>query len=113
MQSVHIDNNEALKYLENKAEDLHWIVTGSPVLVNQPNTGKKVIALEKLPWPPVSSFRDQAIYSLATLTNDDLIKTPKYCGYPLQSKIHLPSTAGYVVFGLTLIIGGLFYLGLG
>jgi putative NADH-flavin reductase len=110
---VHIDNNLALKYLENEADDVDWIVTRPPVLVDQPNTGKEVIALEKLPWPPVSSFRDQAIYSLAALSNNELIKTSKYCGYPLASKIHPPSIAGYVLFGLTLIMCGLLYLGLG
>ena len=44
---VHIDNNLALKYLENEAGDVDWIVTRPPLLVNQPNTGEKVIALDK------------------------------------------------------------------
>jgi hypothetical protein len=86
VQRDHIDNNLALQHLENEANVLNWIVTKPPVFVDQPNTGGKFIALEKLPWPPVSSFRDQAIDSLAALADDDLIKTSKYCGYPLPSK---------------------------
>jgi hypothetical protein len=36
-----------LKYLENEADNVYWIVTRPPLLVNQPNTGENVIALDK------------------------------------------------------------------
>jgi hypothetical protein len=35
VQSNHIDNNLALKYLENEAKKLNWIVTRPPAFVTR------------------------------------------------------------------------------
>jgi hypothetical protein len=74
VQSDHIDNNLALKYLENEAKNLNWIVTRPPAFVTR-------LSIEWQCWPMMISSKH-------------------------------PSIVVNMAFGLSLIIGGLFYLGL-
>lgn len=104
---LHVDNDEAIRYLENSADDIEWIVTRPPLIVAQRSEGKQVVALDMLPWPPVVTFKDLAAYTVTTVRDDNAVKTSKHCGYPLNSAFHPPSVAGYLVAA---VAGGLAYL---
>ena len=62
----------------------------------KPSEGKRVVALDVMPWPPVVTFEDMAAYTVSLIDDDKAVKTSKYCGYALASAIHPPSVAGYV-----------------
>jgi uncharacterized protein YbjT (DUF2867 family) len=104
---VHIDNDAAINYLESNANDIDWIITRPPLLVDESSMGK-VIGLDKLPWPPKITFKDMAAYNVHLLDDKKAIKTAKYMGYP-QTAFHLPSYAGYIFLTLALVLVGIFY----
>jgi uncharacterized protein YbjT (DUF2867 family) len=104
---VHIDNDAAINYLESNANDIDWIITRPPLLVDEFSMGK-VIGLDKLPWPPKITFKDMAAYNVHLLGDKKAIKTAKYAGYP-QTTFHLPSYAGYIISTLALLVVGIFY----
>jgi uncharacterized protein YbjT (DUF2867 family) len=104
---VHIDNDAAINYLESNANDIDWIITRPPLLVDESSTGK-VIGLDKLPWPPKITFKDMAAYNVHLLGDEKAIKTAKYVGYP-QTTFHLPSYAGYIISTLALLVVGILY----
>ncbi|MFT6802762.1 MAG: hypothetical protein ACJA2N_001953 [Salibacteraceae bacterium] len=104
---VHIDNDAAINYLESNANDIDWIITRPPLLVDEFSMGK-VIGLDKLPWPPKITFIDMAAYNVHLLGDEKAIKTAKYVGYP-QTTFHLPSYAGYIFSALALVLVGIFY----
>ena len=103
----HVDNDEAIRYLETSGGDIEWMVTRPPLIVAKPSEGKKVVALDVMPWPPVVTFEDLAAYTVSLVGDDKAVKTAQYCGYPLTSVIHPPSVAGYVV---AMVAIGLAYL---
>jgi uncharacterized protein YbjT (DUF2867 family) len=104
---VHIDNDAAINYLESNANDIDWIITRPPLLVDEFSTGK-VIGLDKIPWPPKITFKDMAAYNVHLLGDEKAVKTAKYVGYP-QTTFHLPSYAGYIISILALLVVGIFY----
>jgi uncharacterized protein YbjT (DUF2867 family) len=104
---VHIDNDAAINYLESNANDIDWIITRPPLLVDEFSMGK-VIGLDELPWPPKITFIDMAAYNVHLLGDEKAIKTAKYVGYP-QTTFHLPSYAGYIISILALLVVGILY----
>lgn len=78
---VHVDNDQVIHYFETAADDLDWIITRPPGLVDVPNETRPVGALKKLPMPPKLSFQGLARYTVATIENSDAFKTVDYCGY--------------------------------
>ena len=104
---VHIDNDAAINYLESNANDIDWIITRPPLLVDEFSMGK-VIGLDELPWPPKITFIDMAAYNVHLLGDEKAIKTAKYVGYP-QTTFHLPSYAGYIFSALALVLVIIFY----
>jgi putative NADH-flavin reductase len=105
----HIDNDEAISYLETSARDIEWMVTRSPLIVAKPSEGKRVVALDIMPWPPVVTFEDMAAYTVSLIDDDKAVKTSKYCGYALTSAIHPPSFAGYVASTVAIVLAYLIY----
>ena len=104
---VHIDNDAAISYLESNANDIDWIITRPPLLVDEFSMGK-VIGLDELPWPPKITFIDMAAYNVHLLGDEKAIKTAKYVGYP-QTTFHLPSYAGYIFSALAMVLVIIFY----
>ncbi|MEH6344800.1 MAG: NAD(P)H-binding protein [Bermanella sp.] len=78
---VHVDNDEVLSYLENNGNDIDWIVTRPPTIVEDSTEQRKVAAFHKMPFPPKVTFHGLAIYTLEAINNDALIHTAKYCGF--------------------------------
>ena len=105
----HVDNDEAIRYLETSGGDIEWMVTRPPLIVAKPSEGKKVVALDVMPWPPVVTFEDLAAYTVSLVGDDKAVKTAQYCGYPLTSVIHPPSVAGYVVATVAIGLAYLIY----
>lgn len=78
---VHLDNDQAIHYLETHATDLEWIITRPPGLVDIPEDNKPVIAMKKMPMPPTLSFQGLAAYSATAILDENAIGTADYCGY--------------------------------
>ncbi|MFT5073889.1 MAG: putative NADH-flavin reductase [Patiriisocius sp.] len=105
----HVDNDEAIRYLETSAGDIEWMVTRPPLILAKPSEGKRVVALDVIPWPPVVTFEDLAAYTVSMVDDDKAVKTSRYCGYPLTSAIHPPSVAGYVASTVAIGLAYLMY----
>ena len=78
---VHLDNDQAIHYIERQATELEWIITRPPGLVEVPEDKKPVIAMKKMPMPPTLSFQGLAAYSVTAVQDDNAIGTADYCGY--------------------------------
>ena len=78
---VHFDNDKAIQYIETQANELEWIITRPPGLVDVPNENTPVVAMKKMPMPPKLSFQGLAAYSVAAVQNDRAIRTADYVGY--------------------------------
>jgi hypothetical protein len=78
---VHFDNDQAIQYIETHANELEWIITRPPGLVDVPDENTRVGAMKKMPMPPKLSFQGLAAYSVAAVQNDKAIRTADYVGY--------------------------------
>jgi uncharacterized protein YbjT (DUF2867 family) len=104
---VHLDNDAAINYLAHHAQDINWVITRPPLLLDEPSMGQ-VVGLDQLPWPPKATFKDLAVYNVGLLSDHKEIKTAKYVGYA-QTAFHLPSYAGYLVSVIALVFMSIIY----